>query len=70
MVQTDQGPGSVGARGRRGGIEFAVSRQAARKQAVGPVRKGTTKDISALIAPRALESGASQALNCLVDLPP
>jgi len=37
------------ARGRRGGIGFAVPRQGARKQAVGPVRKGMTEDISALI---------------------
>ena len=39
----------IGAHRRRGGIGFAVPRQAARKQAVGPVRKGTTEDISALI---------------------
>ena len=45
------GPGrpkaGIGARGRRGGIGFAVPRQVARKQVVEPVGKGTTEDISA-----------------------
>lgn len=39
----------IGARGRRGGIGFAVPRQVARKQAIEPVGRGTTDDISAPI---------------------
>jgi len=39
----------IGARGRRGGIGFAVPRQVARKQAVEPVGEGTAEDISAPI---------------------
>ena len=37
----------LGARGRRGGIGFAVPRQVARKQVVEPVGKGTIEDMSA-----------------------
>ena len=50
----------IGARGRRGGIGFAVPRQVARKQAVEPVGKGTMEDISAPI-PAGTKGNATRA---------
>ena len=50
----------IGARGRRGGVGFAVPRQVARKQAVEPVGKGTTQDTSAPI-PAGANGNATKA---------